>query len=78
MIYRKVKTIDGIGEIVSITTESNGLYVSYERAQCVVWYGTCNAQNGKVSWTYNMSDILRMNPELERELKINKILHDKG
>ena len=76
MIYRKVKTIDGVGTIVSITTEFNGLFVSYERAECVVWYGTENSQNGKVSWTYSMRDILELNPELEREIKINTILDE--
>ena len=41
-IHSKVNTPYGEGILVSMNTDFNGLYISYERTECVVWFGTEN------------------------------------
>ena len=42
-IHSKVNTPYGEGILVSMETEFNGLYITYERTKCIVWFGTENS-----------------------------------
>ena len=74
MIYTKVNTPVGIGEVVSISTPFNGLFIDYNCARVTIWYGTDGSQNGKVSWEYSMEDIEKLNPSIVRDRKINSLI----
>jgi len=59
-LSQKVRTQHGIGIIVNLNIPFNGLYLSPERAEAVVWYGTEKNEFGNnrwVSFTHKLQDI---------------------
>jgi len=56
---QQVKTEDGIGIIVNLEYPFNGLYISFERGTCVVWFGMGCGDIGNpwVSRSYNLIDL---------------------
>ncbi len=58
LVGYQVQTPDGTGTLISIDTPHNGLYFEGERADCLVWYGTGNAQTGKIWATYRPREII--------------------
>ena len=85
-IHSKVMTEYGEGILVSVTTPHNGLYVSYEQADCVVWFGSENpgthrySEDGRVigKWISReipLKDLIEMNQDRIRNEKIEDILN---
>jgi hypothetical protein len=56
-VFGKVRTPDGIGVLISVSTPANGLFFSPDRAEVTVWYGVDNAQGGWVIRTYDISSV---------------------
>lgn len=76
-IFEEVNTEDGRGILVSINTPFNGLYVEFDKAQGVVWYGTDKSiYNGDrwISKEYSLKDLEKWNSEL----KLDNTLEDLG
>jgi hypothetical protein len=55
----KVRTPDGVGTIVMVDIEANGLYYDTNRITYRVWYGIDNTQNGWIACTYHHSQVTR-------------------
>ena len=78
-IHSKVNTPYGEGILVSMITEFNGLYISYERTKCVVWFGTENygSKEGKSGkWSsieISLNELIELNKDIIRNEKIEKI-----
>ena len=79
-IHSKVNTPYGEGILVSVKTDFNGLYISYERAECVVWYGTENpgtSDEGHGRWItreFSLKELIAVNKDNIRNEKIDDIL----
>jgi len=79
-IHSKVSTPYGEGILVSVKTDFNGLYVSYERTQCVVWFGSENpgiSDNGHGRWIsreFSLKELISLNQDNIRNEKIGDIL----
>ena len=85
-IHSKVNTPYGEGILVSMETEFNGLYITYERTKCVVWFGTENPGisyspntngNGHGRWVtreISLRELIELNQDNIRNEKINDIL----
>jgi hypothetical protein len=54
---QEVLTPIGKGLLVSLSMPTNGLYVSPERADCLVWFSTQDSKEGWVSQTYTLKEI---------------------
>lgn len=80
-IHSKVNTTYGEGILVSMKTEFNGLYISYERTDCVVWFGSENPGKRKndsgnwISREISLRELIELNQDLIRNEKINDILN---
>ena len=78
-IHSKVNTPYGEGILVSMITEFNGLYVSYERTICMVWFGTENlgiSDNGQGRWIsreISLNELVKLNQDLLRDDKLSEI-----
>ena len=70
---QEVETPDGVGIIVEMELENNGLYISIESISIVVWYSTSGAKNGKVRWAYKLDEVKEVK-SIERVKKIESIL----
>ena len=55
-IGQEVSTEFGDGILTFFDMPTNGLYISPERTQCVVWYGTSKARPF-VTHTFNLGEI---------------------
>ena len=79
-IHSKVNTPYGEGILVSMETEFNGLYITYERTKCIVWFGTENpgiSYSGHGRWVtreISLKELIELNQDLIRNEKINDIL----
>lgn len=76
-LYQEVNTDCGVGIIVSIVTPYNGLYVEYDRAKVIVWFGNKKAIFTGTQWIsreYYLSQL----EEWNKELKLDNILNDIG
>jgi len=79
-IHSKINTPYGEGILVSVKTDFNGLYISYERAECVVWYGTDNpgiSDEGHGRWItreFSLKELIALNQDNIRNEKIDDIL----
>jgi len=87
-IHSKVNTPYGEGILVSMETEFNGLYITYERTRCIVWFGTENhgtsdaghgrtfrhSNNRCVTIEISLRELIELNKDLIRNEKINDIL----
>ena len=78
-IHSKVNTPYGEGILVSMETEFNGLYITYERTKCVVWFGTENPgkSDGYGRWIsreISLRELIELNQDTIRNEKINDIL----
>lgn len=76
-IFQEVKTEDGFGILVGISTPHNGLYVEFDNARATVWYGTDkNVYNGArwISKEYSLEDL----EEWNKDLKLDNTLTDLG
>ena len=79
-IHSKVNTPYGEGILVSVKTDFNGLYISYERTECVVWYGTDNpgiSDEGHGRWIareISLRELIELNQDNIRNEKIDDIL----
>ncbi len=79
-IHSKVNTPYGEGILVSVRTEYNGLCVVYDKAECVVWFGTENLGRkeedgpGWVTREISLKDLIEMNKDTIRNDKIEDIL----
>ena len=82
-IHSKVNTTYGEGILVSVKTDFNGLYISYERTECTVWYGTDNpgiSDDGHGRWitrAFSLKELIALNQDNIRNEKINDILCQK-
>lgn len=56
-LFSAVQTPDGVGTLIGVTTQANGLYFDRVGSIAHVWYGMDNVQNGKVQWTYPLSEV---------------------
>lgn len=78
-IHSKVNTPYGEGILVSVKTEFNGLYVSYERTECIVWFGTENPgkrENDGGNWIsreISLRELIELNQETIRNEKLNEL-----
>jgi hypothetical protein len=78
-IHSKVNTPYGEGILVSVKTEFNGLYVSYERTECIVWFGTENPgkrENGGGNWIsreISLRELIELNQDTIRNEKLNEL-----
>ena len=78
-IHSKVNTPYGEGILVSVKTEFNGLYVSYERTECIVWFGTENPgkrENYGGNWIsreISLRELIELNKDTIRNQKLNEI-----
>ena len=78
-IHSKVNTPYGEGILVSVKTEFNGLYVSYERTECIVWFGTENPgkrENDGVNWIsreISLRELIELNKDTIRNEKLNEL-----
>lgn len=70
---QEVETPYGIGVIVDMKMDYNGLYISPENASVVVWY-SCDSRNGKISWQYKLSEISSILSS-ERNIKLESIIN---
>ena len=81
-IHSKVMTAYGEGVLVSVETPHNGLYVGYENATCVVWFGSespgvhrLGKDTGRwISKEMSYRELIEYNKDLVREEKIDDIL----
>lgn len=79
-IHSKVMTEWGEGTLISVETPFNGLYVSYDQARCVVWFGGENPgkrEGDSGSWIsreITLKELVELNSEVIRDEKINDIL----
>jgi hypothetical protein len=76
-IFQEVKTEDGVGVLVSITTPHNGVCVEYDKAKATVWYGTDkNVYNGArwISKEYSLKYL----EDFNKDLKLDNTLTDLG
>lgn len=76
-IFQEVNTEDGRGLLISIQTPFNGLYVEFDRAYCVVWYGTDKSVYNVARWIskeYSLKDL----EEWNKELKLDNTLEELG
>ena len=86
-IHSKVNTPYGEGILVSMETEFNGLYITYERTKCIVWFGTENPgisysghgrqfriNNNWVTREISLRELIELNQDLIINEKINDIL----
>ena len=70
-LYSRVNSPFGYGILISINTSFNGLYVDYERATCVIWYGMNNPGSNEditgsfVSMEFSLKELLKFNNEKE-------------
>lgn len=80
-IFSKINTPHGEGVLISVNTPSNGLYVSYDQAKCVVWFGSENPGNEEwsgarwVSKEYYYSELIEYNRDNLRDDVINSLLN---
>jgi hypothetical protein len=78
-IHSKVNTPYGEGILVSVKTEFNGLYVSYERTECSVWFGTENPgkrENYGGNWIsreISLRELIELNKDTIRNQKLNEL-----
>ena len=84
-IHSKVNTPYGEGILVSMETEFNGLYITYERTRCIVWFGTENpgiSYSGHGRWRENiqmisreisLKDLIDLNQDIIRNDKLDEI-----
>jgi len=78
-IHSKVNTPYGEGILVSMITDFNGLYISYERTKCVVWFGAENSgskEGESGSWItreFSLKELIELNKDIIRNEKIEKI-----
>jgi hypothetical protein len=78
-IHSKVNTPYGEGILVSVKTEFNGLYVSYERTECIVWFGTENPgkrENYGGNWIsreISLRELIELNKDTIRNEKLNEL-----
>jgi hypothetical protein len=78
-IHSKVNTPYGEGILVSVKTEFNGLYVSYERTECIVWFGTENPgkrENYGGNWIsreISLRELIELNKDTIRNQKLNEL-----
>lgn len=79
-IHSKVNTPYGEGILVSMKTEVDSIRISYERTDCVVWFGSENpgiSDNGHGRWIsreISLKELIELNQDLIRNEKINDIL----
>ena len=76
-IFQEVNTQDGRGILVNIETPYNGLYVEYDRAKAIVWYGTDKSVYNSTRWISRECS-LRDLEEWNKELKLDNTLEDLG
>jgi hypothetical protein len=76
-IFQEVNTQDGRGILVNIETPFNGLYVEYDRAKAIVWYGTDKSVYNGNRWISRECS-LRDLEEWNKELKLDNTLEDLG
>lgn len=62
---KKVKTRDGIGTIIAIKTDFNGLYYEPATTKIQVWYGTDQSQNGWVARLYSINEVSALEESIE-------------
>ena len=55
-----VNTPDGVGIIVEMKMDWNGLYISHETSRATVWYSTDEAKNGWVSKEYSLNALMKL------------------
>ena len=78
-IHSKVNTPYGEGILVSMETEFNGLYITYERTKCVVWFGTENpgiSDNGHGRWIsreISLKELIELNQDVIRNDRLDEI-----
>jgi hypothetical protein len=53
-----VLTPDGVGRMIGISTESNGLHVQDHTTKVQVWYGVDDAQNGWTRREFHMREVI--------------------
>lgn len=76
-IFQEVNTEDGRGILIKIDTPFNGLYIEFDRALALVWYGTDKAVYNGARWIskeYSLKDLEKWNSEL----KLDNTLEDLG
>ena len=76
-IHSKVNTPYGEGILVSMETEFNGLYITYERTKCVVWFGTENPGKSDnddygrwISREITLRELIELNQDVIRNDKL--------
>lgn len=78
-IHSKVNTPYGEGILVSMETEFNGLYITYERTKCIVWFGSENPgkrENDSVNWIsreISLRELIELNQDVIRNDKLDEI-----
>lgn len=73
-IHSKVNTTYGEGILVSVKTDFNGLYISYDRTECVVWYGSDNPDISWITKKFSLKELIELNQDNIRNEKIDDIL----
>lgn len=78
-IHSKVNTPYGEGILVSMETEFNGLYITYEQTKCVVWFGTENPgkrENDSGNWIsheFTLNELVKLNQDVLRNDKLSEL-----
>jgi len=54
---QEISTPLGLGLVINIKMPSNGLYLSPEKAECLVWFGTDNSKSGWVQYSYSLKEL---------------------
>ena len=74
-IWDKVNTPAGEGILTGVHTPGNGLYIDYDNAKCSVYYEPrVEYESGVwISREWNYKDILKLNQDLIRDNKLNKL-----
>lgn len=76
-IFQEVKTEDGVGILVSITTPHDGVCVEFDKAKATVWYGTDKNVYNIARWIsreYYLKDL----EEWNKDLKLDNTLTELG
>ena len=72
-IWEEVNTPAGKGILTAVHTPGNGLYIDYGNAKCSVYYEP-KIGGVWISREWDYKEILKLNRDLIREKKLNKIL----
>ena len=74
-IWDKVNTPVGEGILTAVHTPGNGLYIDYDNAKCSVYYEPrVEYESGVwISREWNYEEILKLNQDLIRDNKLNKL-----